>query len=392
MQRKFRYITGIGHTFEEQLKDLFSVYKPEGVPLRLVIFGDPADNAEYFSHLGLINRYIPEVFDGKPPVYSYVAQAPLEHDHLEMEVFEVADGDRCRFSYHVWKNIPYIVMETPESRELYLGGVMAGTSGSGIREKSDIVFSDIGEILSLENMPVSSIVRQWNYIEQITLSAGGRQNYQEFNDSRTRFYSTAGWDNGYPAATGIGTTCGGVIVDLDAIVPINGRTKVTPLNNRLQVPAHAYSPRVLIGPGINGNDEKSTPKFERAKMISGKSSTQIYISGTAAIRGENSLADTMIEEQTRITLENIEHLISPEMLASSGVDTKVRAEVCSLRIYLKDGSHYTQCRDFICRRYPDVSSVYLKADICRDELLVEIEGYSCIRSRGKLICKTHKDI
>lgn len=379
MDRRFRYVTGQGNSFEEQLKDLFFAYKPHGTPVRLVIFGNPADNAEYLAHLDIIGKYMPEIFGNNLPVFSYVAQAPLEHNHIEMETFEIGPGSGCQFYYRSRGDIPYLVLETSETRELYLGGVKSGVAASGIGDQADIIFSRILEIFNLEKMPVSSIVRQWNYIEGITMTDGGRQHYQEFNDARSRFYNTVRWENSYPAATGIGTSCGGVIVDVDAIMNTGCKMKVAALNNSLQVPAHAYSQVVLYGAEDRSCNEKSTPKFERAKVIFNETGLHIYISGTAAIRGEKSLNETSAGEQTLITLENIEHLISPSSLTVTGEEITDHARICSLRVYLKDECDFAQCREIISNRYPGIPAVYLKADICRDELLVEIEGFSYVR-------------
>ena len=151
----------------------------------------------------------------------------------------------------------------------------------------------------------------------------------------------------------------------------------------MQVPAHDYSDAVLIA----AKDEKcgsvTTPKFERGKLVLSGTEGTIYISGTAAIRGEMSLKNMGIGEQTRITLENIEHLISEETLANSGAGVFGKVEISSLRIYLKEESFFEPCKRIIDDNYPGVPAVYLKADICREELLVEIEGLAIMGKEQK---------
>ena len=61
-------------------------------------------------------------------------------------------------------------------------------------------------------------------------------------------------------------------------------------------------------------EKATTPKFERAKAVYKNETLAIYISGTAAISGELSINDKDIEQQTYITIENIEELISKENL------------------------------------------------------------------------------
>jgi len=73
---------------------------------------------------------------------------------------------------------------------------------------------------------------------------------------------------------------------------------------KLQVAAHAYSEQVLEV----ARQKKTTPKFERAKSMTFQDRKLIYISGTAAIRGEESLTGVGLERQLRITMENIAEL------------------------------------------------------------------------------------
>ena len=117
--------------------------------------------------------------------------------------------------YQKCADIPYIVVERKGYKRLFLGGVTGDVLHQNIREQSDDVFSRIRQVLDTEQIPVSSIVRQWNYIEKITnYDNVGHQHYQDFNDARSLFYTNVEWETGYPAATGIGTQCGGIMVAL----------------------------------------------------------------------------------------------------------------------------------------------------------------------------------
>ena len=58
------------------------------------------------------------------------------------------------------------------------------------------------------------------------------------------------------------------------------------MDNDWQRAAHVYSDEVLIS--HRADTEKGTPKFERGKSLSDGQQEVIYISGTAAIRGEES--------------------------------------------------------------------------------------------------------
>lgn len=69
--------------------------------------------------------------------------------------------------------------------------------------------------------------------------------------------------------------------------PVFARSEcyATPIDNKLQIAAHAYSDQVLEA----AQQKKATPKFERAKSMTFDDRRIVYISGTAAIRGEESL-------------------------------------------------------------------------------------------------------
>ena len=83
-----------------------------------------------------------------------------------------------------------------------------------IRERGNYIEEQLEEIFTIEKVPISSIIRQWNYIEQINKTVDCHQNYQDFNESRTCFYNKTTWENTYPAATGVGTGCMGVMVSV----------------------------------------------------------------------------------------------------------------------------------------------------------------------------------
>ncbi len=158
-------------------------------------------------------------------------------------------------------------------------------------------------------MAIESIIRQWNYIPEITDYDNEFQNYQQFNDSRTLFYQKARWANGYPAATGIGTHCGPLVIDL---IAMQGHDDEFAIKNPLQTDAHVYSEKVLLGENDLCLKYKSTPKFERAKLIVDQESSVVFVSGTAAILGEESLTCDDVAMQTKLTLENIERLVDHE--------------------------------------------------------------------------------
>lgn len=365
--------------FEEMLDDLLSQYKPVGVPVRLVIFDLLSDNEEYVSCLGRIQQKIKEHFGEKSPTVSYVIQPPYP-EGLAMEVHEVLWSENCNLQYKRFDELPYITIECQGCKRLFVSGIMGNIIHQNIRNQSDKIFEILFGILQKEQMPVSSIIRQWNYIEKITaLEPNGHQRYQDLNDARSLFYQMDQWENGYPAATGIGTLWGGVMVDVDALSLTDCSSCIKKVDNPLQISAHAYSQCVLLGEKDEKLLKKTTPKFERAKAVWKENNGFVYISGTAAIRGEKSLHGVDVRKQTLITLENINDLISAENLQASGLSVTQNGRPVCFRIYVKRSEDMEEVDEVIKKQCPDIPVIYIQADVCRSELLIEIEGLALLR-------------
>lgn len=360
--------------FEEMLVALLEKYQAVYTPVRMVIFGAPVDNEEYSERFAIIRRAIKEQFGANSPLVSYVAQPPQTMG-LTMEVHEVVLTEQDRIEYRNREGVAYITIEREGCKRLFMSGVMGDIFRQTVREQSREVFSKIAGVLETEKMPVSSIICQWNYIEKITdYDTTGHQHYQDFNDARSLFYQGSEWPTGYPAATGIGTRWGGIMIDLDALRCEDRSVQVCGVDNPLQVAAHAYSQEVLLGEEDKTLLHKTTPKFERAKAVWKEDHGFVYVSGTAAIRGEQSLEGVGIEKQTQATLENIEYLVSRENLNRSGIPVTEDATLITFRVYVKHWEDMEVAKRIVTERYPDLPAIYTLTDVCRSELLIEIEG------------------
>jgi enamine deaminase RidA (YjgF/YER057c/UK114 family) len=266
--------------------------------------------------------------------------------------------------------------------EVYAAGLTNHPDQSYTPAQYREAFDSMKRILKSENMDFSHIVRQWNYISKFLETnltrSGVRQNYQIFNDFRSVFYGDAEFSNGYPASTGIGMFTGGVILECVAIKPASD-IFIAALSNPLQKDAYAYSQDVLEGDSGQGFEKKAPPLFERAKIVVQGYSGIIYVSGTAAVRGEDTIPEEDVQSQTRATLENIDTLISAENLQSIGVNIgSFSAQLSQLRAYVKNEKDLPQVKS-ICRdHYGDIPSQYVISDVCRQALLVELEGTACV--------------
>ncbi|HWS00358.1 MAG TPA: Rid family hydrolase [Prolixibacteraceae bacterium] len=349
--------------FEQMCQSLLSQIDTEPNVIKIVFFGPAQNNREYLLQLRLIRKCARAHFPERVPLISYVSQKPLK-GMLNAEVTTLSETGDVQVTY----GNNYIVLENGCCRELITEGILPPDISASHKVQSDEVFARIGAILSHENFPVNSIVRQWNYIENISSFEDEYQNYQAFNDSRSHFYDQADWSMGYPAATGIGTQSGGVMVELIAFTGAGLVNRI--LDNPLQTAAHKYSQGVLLGAMDPCTNQRTTPKFERARVIGEPGLLTVYISGTAAIRGETSLVANDIMEQTQMTMQNIDHLLSEQNYPVAGAIREFRL----LRIYVKYPHQMEDVRSYMKANYPDIRKIYICADICREELLIEIEG------------------
>lgn len=201
-----------------------------------------------------------------------------------------------------------------------------------------------------EQLSGLSIVRMWNYIPGITDPLGpGRDRYMAFNAGRYAAMST--WFGGpeqllanAPAASGVGASGDDLIIHALAL-PQPGVS----VQNPWQTPAVDYSQK--FGP--------RPPCFARATRVG----DLLLVSGTAAIRGEESVAGDLAG-QLRTTLENLAVLPHGGLRAYR-----------SLRVFLPDVTHRADVGAKLLAataRGCDMSFVH--AALCRRELLVEIEG------------------
>ena len=304
---------------------------------------------------------------GKMVPVTLIPQRLLPNSGLAVMVYAL-DG-ATNFQIKEQDGICYGLIESEDEKMLFVEGIPATNFDDKVKAQSREVFAKLDALLSAYGFEVDDIVRQWNYIGNIVSYKDGKQNYQEFNDARSSYYAEGKWSNGYPAATGIGSTDGIVV---GGIAFKRADTKgVYPIDNPLQVAAHVYSKSVLID-----NDEnavKSTPKFERAKLIESLGGAYCFVSGTAAIRGEESVDPSSAELQTVKTIENIEYLVSKENLVRFGCKP-YELKYAFLHIFIKHAEDYEAVRAVVEASYPQVPALYSVADVCRSELLVEIEG------------------
>jgi enamine deaminase RidA (YjgF/YER057c/UK114 family) len=369
-----------GSDFSEQvgscIKQLIAFIHPEGdldyFVTQQTFFISAHSRDEYEERASEINDQLLAMCGASLPATSIVAQSPGGGKDVVLELICTRAHIDKKVTYKSHSGINYTVVEHKDYKAVHCAGLM-GTVEDSITQASERAFQNAIEILSQEGLSIRHIIRQWNYIEDIALVRGAEstsQNYQDFNDVRAHYYGQDHFKDGYPAATGIGQNTGGVIVGFIALSE-SEHIKVSPIANPGQIDAHKYSELVLEG----SSSEKCTPKFERAKLVTIGSRNYIYVSGTASILGEHTMHKGDVEKQTLTTIENIKNLFAKENQATLGLQFDVsEIQFSHLRVYVKHMKDIPAVEKICDRELNCKSSLFLESDVCREDLLVEIEG------------------
>lgn len=207
----------------------------------------------------------------------------------------------------------------------------------------------------IEQSHHTQIVRFWNYLPHINHGAGDNENYKRFCTGRLRAFANNNIANEqFPAASAVGHFKEGI-----TIYALTCSKQVSYFANPRQVDAFKY-PR-QYGP--------SSPSFARASTVAINNSKLCFISGTASILGHETVHEGNLELQLETIKENIFYLLD---------ETRFHAqEIKTLRIYLRHKKDFPACQKIVSEHYPNANAIYTHADICRSDLLVEIECF-CI--------------
>jgi enamine deaminase RidA (YjgF/YER057c/UK114 family) len=342
--------------------------------VKITVFVSNGDIKSYLSEKKIILETTQKYFNTIIPI-SVIPQAPLNKTLIAIEITILPSADNFEIANKSVKNINYLVIQTSDYKQVIACGMGTDREKTDIYLQSSNAFEQMELILTAENMDFSHIVRQWNYIENIVGYTYKDQHYQIFNDVRSFYYDKSNFIHGYPAATGIGMETAGIIIDFIAIQEKGSNVTIFPIKSPVQTDAHTYSKEVLEHNSQAKSVVETTPKFERAKAIVSHNQYLIMVSGTAAIKGQYSVNNNDAAEQAILTMENIFRLVSTENLKKhSNLITSQKAEPCYFRVYIKNPDDYLKVKS-ACEKYStNTDIVYLKADICRKELSVEIEG------------------
>jgi chorismate lyase / 3-hydroxybenzoate synthase len=242
--------------------------------------------------------------------------------------------------------------------ELDEANFSSASSGSALQAASQEAYRRIFRLLDAEQLPY--LWRVWNYLAAINQEAEGLERYRQFNIGRQDAFLEyqRGATGNVPAACAIGLPGGPLSIAFMA-----GALPAIAVENPRQVSAYDYPAE--YGP--------RSPTFSRAALVYLPDQEVLFISGTASIVGHRTVHPGDVVGQCRETVANVAAVVDEanRLVQSSPY---VLAELV-YRVYVRHAADFHLIRDTLAGLIGAASEVvYLQADICRHDLLLEIEA------------------
>lgn len=324
-------------------------------------------------------------YGDRMPLTLFVVQPPCEGRWLAIEAWAIGTRE-AEVQYH---GPDLVAVNYDGIRWIYASGGSLRQNGNTAYEQAAEAFENMERVLKGAGASFEDVARVWLYQGCITEEVDGVERYRELNRARTDFFADIAFDkrpvvtvsrNGYPvypASTGIGTLEHGLITACLAVQTERKDVALLPLENPLQVSSFDYPEQYSV----------KSPKFARAMAVRVGDHVTTWISGTASIVNSETVHAGDVALQTEQTLTNIERLISAENFARLGWSDAGATldDLAKIRVYVKHAEDFEKCRAVCERRLGRIPAIYAQADVCRPDLLVEIEGvaFSRLHHLGK---------
>jgi enamine deaminase RidA (YjgF/YER057c/UK114 family) len=357
-------------TFSDQFAETLGslICNDEGalVLMQSVFLADSRDEAA-------CRQIMRDCFGGDLPATSYIPQAPCTGGRFALEAWAIAPGDEAIEFERPTEDL--VIARHSGMSWSFLAARHAATAES-VYQHSLAGFQWAESQLCENGFQFTDVLRTWLYLGEITGPEAETLRYLELNRARTDYFRgrkfieglvPPGWRRPvFPASTGIGTGGREMAIGCIALKTERDDVRVFPLENPQQTAAYDYAHQ--YGP--------DSPKFARAMAVAAGRSVLTFVSGTASITASDTRHADDLERQTQQTLDNIEVLISKDNFAQHrfpGMGATL-GDVSLARVYLKRAEDFARAQAICEKRLAGVPALYVVGDVCREELLVEIEA------------------
>jgi len=216
----------------------------------------------------------------------------------------------------------------------------------------------------LQSTSCMHLLRTWNFFPQITDKDSQRlqQNrYEVFCHGRLQAMHDRGIKaKVYPAATVIGSHDNNL-----QIYFLASDTPGTAVENPRQTSAYHYPVE----------DNHTQPLFSRGLLKTWGQRTHFYVSGTASIVGHETLHIDDVCAQLNESINNVETLVAH---ANDKHHTQLNAQddLLYMKVYIRHREDVEQINQVLAARLSNnTPRALLLGDMCRENLLVEIEAF-----------------
>ena len=322
------------------------------------------------AYLDAIQSQWEALFEGYFPPTSILIQPPMGGVLLSglVWIYTGSDGRVCYPENNT-------ALLQHDGLEMILTGAGKDIHHGWLDEKLRHAYDTYEKKLHRHGFAFSDTVRAWICMEAINGTSDGMENYQRVNKARFEFFQKTafGRENStrrppapYPASTGIGCLNPGIIYSAIAVKNKKQRC-IIPFENDRQVSAFDYPKNI----------SKYPPCFSRSmSLVVNSGEMLVFISGTASIVGAKTVFVDSVKQQTHQTLDNVENLLNRSFFNQQGIrvdKSGLDLVTCGI-IYIKQEKDYEAVKKICEARLPSAAPrVYVRADVCRKALLVEIE-------------------
>ena len=290
-----------------------------------------------------------------------VAMRPLGTRPALCEVWRAAgpltSGRVGRVHYRASRHLAFGCIELAEA-----GAAATVADGAALREIASSAYGEIFRCLKALGLPRA--IRIWNYLPEINREAGGVERYRLFNEARRQAFESFDCDvrGNVPAASALGSPAGGSLV----VYFLAGTDPGIAIENPRQVAAYDYPP----------DYGEFSPTFSRATLATAPGGPVLLVSGTASIVGHRTVHAGDVIAQTRETVSNIRALVGE---ANRVMGAELFApERLQYKAYVRRAAdREAVAAEFVAAVHPAAPVVYLHGEVCRADLLVEIEAVGC---------------
>lgn len=214
------------------------------------------------------------------------------------------------------------------------------------------------------------LYRVWNYVPYINEESFGMENYRAFCKGRSLAFESFYGQNfnvKLPAASAVGIDDNKLVLYF-----IAGKGTPTHIENPEQIPAFSYPQQ--YGP--------RSPSFARGTVVLEHGKQIGYVSGTASIKGHQSVTLRDVTEQLHTTIDNMSLVFERmgllfERMSFGGTMPDPAKYDRHFKVYIRRESDAEYIREVFERSIlasEEDRIIYLRSDICRFELDLEIEA------------------